>query len=138
MLQLRNAGIEFEMANAFVTYSREAKIAPMAQLNLVTLQATWFDANEKRLKTAPFLKAFTYCIEEATFILCGQPQAGKTPLARTMAATYAEAKRVDYFIQSSTMDSLRQVFVQGFFVSTRCRGNSGRVQTWKNVPRSEE
>jgi len=117
MLQLRNAGIEFEMAKAFVTYWREAKIAPLAQLNLATLQATRFDVKERRFKTAPFLKAFAYCMEEATFILCGQPQAGKTPLARAMAATYAEAKGVDYFIQSSTMDSLRQVFVQGFFRS---------------------
>ena len=115
MLQLRNAGVEFEMAKAFITYWREATIAPLAQMNLKNLVANRFDVKEKAWKQAPFLKAFAYCMEEATFVLCGKPQAGKTPLARAMASTYAAAKGIDYFIQSSTMDSLRQVFVQGFF-----------------------
>ena len=35
MLQLRNAGVEFEMAKAFITYWREATIAPLAQMNLM-------------------------------------------------------------------------------------------------------
>ena len=111
----RERCVEFEMAKAFVTYWRDARIAPLAQLNLATLQAKRFDVKERRMTTAPFLKAFAYCLDEATFVLCGQPQAGKTPLARAMAATYAAAKGIDYFIQSSTMESLRKVFVQGFF-----------------------
>lgn len=115
MLQLMSAGIEFEMATALVTYWRAARIGPLAQLSLATLQATKFDVKEKAVQTAPFLKAFAYCMEEATFVMCGQPQASKTPLARTMAASYAAAKGIGYFIQSAAMDSLRQVFVQGLF-----------------------
>ena len=115
MLQLRNAGQEFEMAKAFITYWREARLAPVRELNLATLRARQYHVKEKVWKTEDFLRVFKCCMEEATFVLCGPPQGGKTPLARTMAATYAEAKGIDYFIQSSTMDSLRQVFVQGFF-----------------------
>ena len=57
MLQLRNAGIEFEMAKAFATYWHEVEITPLDKLSRATLQATRFVLKDREMKSASFLKA---------------------------------------------------------------------------------
>jgi hypothetical protein len=68
----------------------------------------------------PFLVAVTELLESYTFILCGENNLGKTPLCRAIAARYAAARGMSSFVQSSTVDSLRMLSVQGFFVPHMC------------------
>ena len=55
-------------------------------------------------------------METHTFVFCGDPQMGKTPLAQSVLAWYARARGRPHFIKTSTADSLRTLSVQGFFV----------------------
>ena len=62
-----------------------------------------------------------HMLEEKTLIFTGPPEMGKTPLAKSIAKLYVEAKRIQRgFIQTSTADSLRQCFVQGLMIEGSC------------------
>ena len=63
----------------------------------------------------PFLQAVTELLEIFTFVFCGPNECGKTPLCRSIARTYAKARFMTMFAQSSTADSLRMLCVQGLF-----------------------
>ena len=67
-------------------------------------------------------------MNEATFILLGDAGLGKSTLARSMCATYCEAYGSPYYIESNTPDSLRSVYVNGFF---RERGDS-HLSQWRD------
>ncbi len=63
----------------------------------------------------PFVAAARGLMIESTFILLGDTGLGKTALARSMCQLFCKAKGVPYFIESNTVDSLRTVYINGFF-----------------------
>ena len=66
-------------------------------------------------QSMPFLQAVTELLESVTFVFCGPNGVGKTPLCRSLARTYAKARFMTQFAQSSTADSLRMLSVHGLF-----------------------
>ena len=74
-------------------------------------------------------------MEAKTIVITGPPNLGKTPLARAIAKQYVSAKEMQRgFIQTSTADSLRQVFVQGLMVE----GSALVMDEWKPGRESQD
>ena len=76
-----------------------------------------------------------HMMESKTIVISGPPNLGKTPLARAIVKQYVEAKEVQRgFVQTSTADSLRQVFVQGLMVE----GSALVMDEWKPGKESQD
>jgi hypothetical protein len=124
MVNLRVALKEAELARAFwVSLSDKTLLNfPESFVNLERVvvykrnitKDTWVPCKNLR-------GVVQHMIEEKTFIFCGPPEMGKTPLARAIAKLYVEARGEQRgFIQTSTADSLRQCFVQGLMMEGSC------------------
>jgi hypothetical protein len=114
MRTLRVAMVELEMAKSYLTSLDDESLLEIEMFQgLDELKAVRY--RRDKMEEMPFLYAVTEFLESSTFVICGANELGKTPLCRAIAARYAKARNVDYFAQSSTVDSLRMLSVQGFF-----------------------
>jgi hypothetical protein len=113
--KLRETLVQEENAKSFVKYVIDCKVLRMDQfMNLDKLVAVRLNPDGTRAYM-PFVAATRGLMIESTFILLGNTGLGKTALARAMCKLFCEAKGVAYFIESNTVDSLRTVYVNGFF-----------------------
>ena len=126
VLPLRQAAMDYEMAKGFLTFlddpdSKKPLEWPNDLENLEHLVARKFNAKRSRDKgkwefdTMPLVDAVAQCLESHTFIFSGPAEMGKTPAAQSIAWTYAEVRGHGHYAQTSTVDSVRQLYVQGFF-----------------------
>ncbi len=115
--KLREALLQLEGAKAFVKFMADAKRLQFSQFEgLDKLLAVKINPDGSR-SSLPCLAADMGLMDEATFILLGDAGLGKSVLARAMCALYCEAHGTPYYIESNTPDSLRTVYVNGFFRS---------------------
>jgi hypothetical protein len=111
---LRVAMVELEMAKSYLTSLDDESLLEIEMFQgLDDLKAVRY--RRGKMEQMPFLYAVTEFLESSTFVICGANELGKTPLCRAVAARYAKARGASYFAQSSTVDSLRMLSVQGFF-----------------------
>ena len=74
--------------------------------NLGGLSAVTVDPRTGNYMGMPFLSALSL-MEVYTFILLGDAGLGKTVLARSMASMHCRVRKMPYWIESNTPDSLR-------------------------------
>jgi len=114
MKSLRVAMVELELAKSYLTSLDDESLLDIGMFQgLDKLKAVRYRGG--KMQQMPFLLAVTEYLESSTFVFCGANELGKTPLCRAVAAKYAKARGATYFAQSSTVDSLRMLSVQGFF-----------------------
>ena len=114
MKSLRGAMVELELAKSYLTSLDDESLLHISKFQGLEKLTASRMRNGKKARMS-FLLAVTEYLETATFVICGGNRLGKTPLCRAVAAMYAKARGVSYFAQSSTVDSLRMLSVQGFF-----------------------
>lgn len=114
MKSLRTAMVELELAKSYLTMLDDESLMDLSAFQkLERLDAVRMRNGVKQKMS--FLTAISELLESATFVICGENGLGKTPLCRAVAAKYAQARGMSFFAQSSTVDSLRMLSVQGFF-----------------------
>ena len=125
------AAIDYEMAKGFLTFlddpdARRPLEWPCEFQKLENLVARRYNARRSRsgrsvqFDTMPFADAIAHCMETHTFVFSGKAELGKTPAAQSIAWAYAELRGHGHYAQTSTVDSLRQLYVQGFFEPHLC------------------
>lgn len=114
MRMVRSAMVELTVAESYLVSVSDGSLLRLDQfVHLDRLKATRI--REGACTRMSFMEFVTGYLEQTTMAICGVPGLGKTPLARAVAASYARARNRPHFVQSSTVDSLRMLSVQGFF-----------------------
>jgi hypothetical protein len=112
---LRQAMITVESSKAFLQFCSDTQTLQFGQMeNLDKLVAVTIDLETKSFRGIPILQALSM-MELHTLAILGDAGLGKTALARSMAALQCHVRKLPYWIESNTPDSLRQVSVNGFF-----------------------
>ena len=112
--KVREALIALEGAKAFVKFRSDTIFLPLKDfMRLDHVKATKLDIDGQKYPM-PFIQALGM-LSEVTLIMVGPPGLGKSTLACTLWATFAKAHDTPYWIETNTPDSLRMVYVNGFF-----------------------
>jgi len=113
--KLRAAILELDLAKSYLVFpGQDDSIVKKSDFTNLEKLKTRRKVVDKVFGMA-FERAILMFLETCTFIFGGPNNMGKTPLAKRVAADYAQARGVSYFAMSSTVDSLRMLSVQGFF-----------------------
>jgi hypothetical protein len=103
------------MCASYVTSTQAPDVLELTDfINLDKEVVLWKNPDDDKIYSKPLTLWLLDHITDQCLVVSGKPECGKTQLARSCARHFARAQGMHYFVQSSTVDSLRMLSVQGF------------------------